>query len=284
MSSPSNILHYTLIILFFMLFDKNADVAAEKLEEGLCKLSEWCIMNKLTVNVKNTKPMVIVPARLERPLRAVTLNDEKLDTVRTFNYLAVDIDDCLTFENFLKHKCNKVNVKIYQLHKLPKYVSSNISCLIYKQTMLPVVEYADIMSDSGPTEKITKLQKLQDKVLYTIDNGENPNLDADQLSINYRILPLKLRREEHLSSLMYRLSKNVELLESVRPDVHLRNRNKIRFRSHKGTYEKYLKSPMSHGITMWDLITEAVQRSTTKVKFKKGINSILPDLVRPVMR
>ena len=76
---------------------------------------------------------------------------------------------------------------------------------------------------------------------------------------------------------MYRLSKNVELLENVRPNVHLRNRNKIRFCSHKRTYEKYLKSPMSRGITMWDRITEAVQRSTTKVKFKKGINSILTD-------
>ena len=35
---------------------------------------------------------------------------------------------------------------------------------------------------------------------------------------------------------------------------------------------------------MWDRIPEQIQRSTTKVKFKKDIKPYLTDLVKPVLR
>ena len=264
--------------------DKNPDLAATCLEEGLCKLSEWCILNKLTVNVKKTKHMVLTPPGRDRVCKAVNLNGEALDTVRTYNYLGVDIDDCLTFQHFLKQKCNKVNSKVYQMGKLRKFITRDVACLIYKQTILPLVEYADIMVESGPTDKITRLQTLQDRALRIIDNKEHQNLDVDELSVHYRILPLKLCRSEHLGSVMYRLSKNNSMLEYTRPRVHLRNHNKIKFKVHKRIYEKYLKSPLSRGITVWDRIPESIQRSTTKVKFKNGIQPILTDLTRPVLR
>ena len=66
--------------------------------------------------------------------------------VHTYNYLGVEIDDCLTCESFLKQKCNRVNSKVYQLGKLWKFITKDVACLIYKQTILSVIEYADIMS------------------------------------------------------------------------------------------------------------------------------------------
>ena len=55
-------------------------------------------------------------------------------------------------------------------------------------------------------------------------------------------------------------------------------------RSQVSLHEKYLKSPLSRGITMWDRIPESVQRSTTKVKFKRDIKPHMLDLLRPVLR
>ena len=53
---------------------------------------------------------------------------------------------------------------------------------------------------------------------------------------------------------------------------------------YKRQYEKYLKSPLSLGIALWDRIPESVQKATTKVKFKGGIKPELATLVMPVLR
>ena len=83
---------------------------------------------------------------------------------------------------------------------------------------------------------------------------------------------------------MYRLSRDDRFLEEARPEIHLRNRNKIKFKLYKRVHEKYLKSFISRGVVMWDRIPESVQRSTTKVKFKKGLKPYVMDLLRPVPR
>ena len=228
--------------------------------------------------------MIVSPPNSESAQCNVQLNGEVLDTVHHYNYLGVIIDDRLCFDSFLKEKCNKVNMRVYQLSKLRKYITSNVASLIYKQTILPVVEYADQIVDSAPADKIDRLRVLQNNALRIIDNKEHPDLDTTGLSNYYRVTPLKERRAEHLSLVMYRFSKKDKYIERSRPEVDLRNRNKIKFKAHKRVHEKYPKSPLSQGITMWDRIPESVQRSTTKVKFKRDIKPYMLDLLRPVLR
>ena len=262
----------------------NTEEAARCLEGGLNVLSNWCTRNKLTINVKKTKHMIVNPSNRTAFGPKVILNQEQLDLVHKYNYLGVVIDDDLNFDSFLTEKCNKVNVRIYQLSRLRKYITSKIACLIYKQTILPMCEYADQVVESGPSEKVSKLQLLQDRAVRIIDNKEHRGLGVDGLTNLHRLNMLKFRRAEHLACSMYRLSTDTTRLERSRPNVHLRSRNKIKFKSHKRTYEKYLRSPLSRGITLWDRIPKQVQRSTTKVKFKKAIKPLLADLVKPVLK
>ena len=95
--------------------------------------------------------MIVSPTVQLGDQPSVNLNGEKLDVVRKYNYLGVIKDDDLTFSNFLNDTCNKVNVSVHQLSKLRKLITGNIACLIYKQTILPISEYADQMVESGPT-------------------------------------------------------------------------------------------------------------------------------------
>ena len=141
------------------------------------------------------------------------------------------------------------------------------------------------MVELGPAGGIARLQKLQDRALRVIDNNKHRALDTDMLANLYRITSLKLRRTEHLGLTMYRLSTDDCYIERSRPTVsNLRSNNKIKFIQHKRQCEKYLKSPLSRGITLWDRIPEAVKKSTTKVKFKAGIKPHLMTLTMPVLR
>ena len=63
-----------------------------------------------------------------------------------------------------------------RLGKMWTFLKPHISALIYKQTILPVIEYADLMVESGPTAKVTRLQTLQDRAIRIIDNDETTSL------------------------------------------------------------------------------------------------------------
>ena len=52
------------------------------------------------------------------------------------------------------------------------------------------------------------------------------------------------------------------------------SRKKVKFKNIMRKQEKILKSPMYRGIKLWDMIPEDIQRSLTKVKFKRGIHLV----------
>ena len=101
-------------------------------------------------------------------------------------------------------------------------------------------------------------------------------MDSERLSALYRIVPLKERRAEH--------SRDDKYLEKAWPEVHLCSRNKIKFKIYKRVHEKYLKSPIFRGTLMWDRIPESIQRSTTKVKFKRDLKPYMADLIMPLLK
>ena len=93
----------------------------------------------------------------------------------------------------------------------------------------------------------------------------------NQLQDLYGLKSVTKRQDEHLYTLMYGLSKRLDHIEEHRPEVHLRGRNKVKFRKYKRTFEMFLKCPLARGVFLWDRLHEDVQKSTTKFKFKKCI-------------
>ena len=70
---------------------------------------------------------------------------------------------------------------------------------------------------------------------------------------------------------MYNLAHSAYQLDVKRPDIVLRNRNKMKFKTPITKLTKILKSPFYRGVNLWDRLSEDVQRATTKVKFKRLI-------------
>lgn len=65
-------------------------------------------MNKMVINEKKTKSMLVIGKRLRKRLNqdqhqdsdlSIALNDSQTERVRSHKFLGVEIDDDLTFEN-----------------------------------------------------------------------------------------------------------------------------------------------------------------------------------------
>ena len=100
------------------------------------------------------------------------------------------------------------------------------------------------------------------------------HVDVRNLETMYRLEPPLRGRNEHHAAIMFRLSKGGQPLDERRPPINLRSRKKVCFRHYNRNMQKYLKSPLSRGIKIWDRIPHAIQRSTTKVKFKNSLRLI----------
>ena len=200
---------------------------------------------------------------------------QPLEQVHSYSYLGVSIDGNLNFGKFLREKYGLVQSRIYQLSRMWKYINSSTASLIYKQMILSISNYADIMVKRGPQNEVTRQTKLQERAVKIIDNNSHSGATLPYLINHYRIIPVEKQQDEHLCSFMYRMSKNPTLLCHDRPEIHLRGHNKIKFMPYNRTYERYLKSPLSRGTSLWDRLPEEIQRSTTKFKFKKQTQDLL---------
>ena len=149
---------------------------------------------------------------------------------------------------------------MYQLKRLRPYTTNDIACTIYKQTIVPLIDYADFMIEPVNQAACNKLIKLQEKAVKYIDNNTNATLKHDELCMKYNIQPLRLRWREHILCLMYRLSKKKHKLNVIRPKIILRSNAKVKFlKKRKRTYEIYLKSPMCRCSKLWEMLAFDVQ-------------------------
>ena len=58
--------------------EKNACTACDRLERGLAKLHRWCTLNKLSINIKKTKLLIVDPLEIGEDYPYPKLNGQRL--------------------------------------------------------------------------------------------------------------------------------------------------------------------------------------------------------------
>ena len=154
----------------------------------------------------------------------IELNGKNIENVHSYNYLGVIVDDKLLFDEFIDAKCNKTNLKIYQMDRM--CIDSSIALTIYKQMILPQFDYADFMIISACKSKFDKLENVQEKAIRYLHNSMSSRPDMKELFALYHVQNLSMRINEHLGSVMYRQSKFCDKLDIVRLPMNLRSHNK----------------------------------------------------------
>ena len=152
-----------------------------------------------------------------------------------------ELDDKLTFDAFLKEKRRKINMRVYQLGKMRKYIDSGIANTIYKQTVIPLFDYAYFLIDGGPKYYRDRLPNLH--AVMIIDCNMHNTVGIKEMEYMYNLQSPSRRRAEHHAATTYRLSKSDCLLDTLRPEIHLRSRKKVKFKYPFRNMQKSLKVP-----------------------------------------
>ena len=246
----------------------------------LCKLVDWCSVNKLTINISKTKHMIVSRNENHANLikdRTVSIKSEKLHNVSSYRYLGIELEGSLSFDSMVDSLYNKANRKLYSLKNIRPYITNSVASLIYKTCVRPVMEYADFLIDSCTKNKTSKLDRIQKRAVKIIDQAKHKDSTYNELLGIYGIEDLVKRRKKHHLSVMYRQARIHTNIDIYRPETDLRSNLKVKFRSKVTKLTKVQKSPYYRGITLWDRLPVDVQRATTKVKFKRELIRYIPD-------
>ena len=87
----------------------------QKLNKDLDGVQKWLKPNKLTLNVKKTKYMIIESHCRLRHLNGdlnVTVNSQQLTRVTNYRYLGIEVDEALGWQSHVDSICKKVSAGI----------------------------------------------------------------------------------------------------------------------------------------------------------------------------
>ena len=147
--------------------------------------------------------------------------------------------------------------------------------LIYKCTILPVLEYADFIQDQGIAYVNKAIQKLQNLGLLIVHNQHILPYDqrdsSETLHRNCNLFRLVHRRRLHLLHFAYRLKDNVLLLDGR--DIPTRRRAGILFNIVKSNHYKFPKNPYYRCMIEWNNLTVEISLLPDKESFSRAIKA-----------
>ena len=121
------------------------------LQSDLDNVANWCKGNKLSINIKKTKAMVIgtrTMVKKHRHILKLKINGKPIDYVFQYKYLGITIDEILSFHSHLNNTIKLVAHKIFLLHKIRSYITENAAIKIYKAMILPYLDYELLVVNS----------------------------------------------------------------------------------------------------------------------------------------
>ena len=121
------------------------------------------------------------------------------------------------------------------------FLNTKAALLVYKNMILPMLEYGDIFMVGATAENRKKLQVLQNKGLRCALKKEK-NSSVSELHSEGKVMRLKYRRTQHMLNYMYDMSKTKSNLQCrSKEGVKTRSQNKKLIKIKKPNTEKFKK-------------------------------------------
>ena len=255
-----------------VLYTANSDfgTSMKKMRNDMDALSDWCGTNGIRMNTDKSKLMLFGTAKKlqELPDVHIRAEDTLLQSVSSYKYLGVTLDSQLTYKKHINKTISTASLKIRQLCRMRAFLNTKAATLVYKNMILPIIEYGDIFLTGVNVADKKKLQMMQNKGLRCALNVDRYT-DSTEVHRDAGVLKLRSRRKIHLLNFMYDMTKIEGNLKEVRK-VGVSTRSSLRklFKLRRPRTEKYKKCFSYVGPKSWNALPEHIQQTSPKSEFK----------------
>ena len=232
----------------------NWDNIRVKLQEDLDCFEHWGELNNLHLNVKKTKMLIVGSDSKLRKVQnphPLVVYDNDVPFVKQYNYLGFIIDSKMTLKPFFNHVKKTAYLKIFAFRKIRNYLTEYASVMLYKQMILPFIEYASFMLVACNLEDRRELQKCQNDALRLCVQAKiRDHVRIEDLHARCKIVSLEQRRRIQLLLLMYKKSKDINLHKIFPRNTRASQRMVFKTDQYEGTL--YKRSPYFIGCNYWN--------------------------------
>ena len=163
-------------------------------------------------------------------------------------------------------------IKLTTFRRIRNLITTSTARTIYKATILPLLDYNDIVYSLLNENLKKKLQTIQNRALRTI--YIHKNYSVDELHEKAKLDRLTKRRDVHLLGLMYR-RKELEKYVDER-NLPTRQHQGVVLRQPVPKSNCLLKAPIYRGSKMWNELPAATRNAMTYETFKNRIKQHQP--------
>ena len=136
--------------------------------------SEWLEANKLILNTKKTKSMLIASKRklnlIPEGLQ-ILINDTLIEQVKQKEVLGIIIDKELKWKEHINAKCMKLSSAVTLLRRAKPFVSQNELVRMYNSLVVPYFTYCSTVWNDGNRTNLEKLYKMQKRAARVITSS-----------------------------------------------------------------------------------------------------------------
>ena len=246
------------------------DRMSVKIQPELNVLQDWFITNRLRFNVKKSKTMIFGSRnKLSRVdySKVTYIYGSAMKFTDKYTYLGVALDKVMTLSGLLSDTKKSVLNRLSNLRKIRRYINEKTSLTIYKQTILPILDYAGFILIACNKSDRHDLQVIQNDALRTCYNVRR----RDRLSISSLHkdpIYLEQRRTMQLLGLMcLHKSDPVNLQIAIR---NTRGADREQFKVDRYNNCKYKNSPYYKGSELWKLLPLYIANSDWLFQFRQN--------------
>jgi hypothetical protein len=137
----------------------------------LDNLTNWFLVNKLSVNISKTKYVLFHTNRknsIPSNLPPVEISGQALERVQTIKFLGVILHENLSWKSHLDHQANKIAKATGIINRLKHQLPSDTLLTLYNSLILPYLQYAIIAWGNSPQQHIKRVEILQKKAVHFI--------------------------------------------------------------------------------------------------------------------
>ena len=205
----------------------------------------------------------------------------QLERVEYYKYLGVILDSKLNFQHHIEYVESKVLKRIGVLGRASRFLSKDTCYYLYKQLILPIMDYSDHIYAGTTQRNQLILQKLQNSAARCILHADrltpsavlHSELDMDRLHV---------RRDKHICIYMFKIMNGI-LPEKLRAlfklvsDISIRDTRQSRCLNiyiHKPRIELTKRSFIYYGAVLWNSLPEHIKLAPTLECFKTLLNDV----------
>ena len=142
------------------------------LSQDLSVISDWCIANKLTLNLFKNTFLLLNHSHKSARLETIKLSDLFISHTRTTKFLGVMIDKKLPWKDHFNGLMLKLKRNLHLLQMGRKFVHTHTAKLIYYGHIFSHISYClSVWGNMLPESSLNKLQTYQNKCINLIDTS-----------------------------------------------------------------------------------------------------------------